>query len=115
MMKWLIILILVGMVVFMSFRVFALNKELLYAAERSAQIEQDNEELRRELMRLGKVNSENKSFLDELEQSVKEFENRMPLVLLEKYIPRKIFNDIKPIIERLQLFQESWRGGDRLQ
>ena len=106
-MKSVILSILIGLVVFLGFSISGLRKELLSVKEYARQTEERNSQLQRELMRLSRVNSENERFLSELEQNIKEFENKLPFSSLEKYIPKPILNDVKPIIENLQVFQKA--------
>ena len=106
-MKSVILFILIGLVVFLGFSISGLRKELLSVKEYARQTEERNSQLQRELMRLSRVNSENERFLSELEQNIKEFENKLPFSSLEKYIPKPILNDVKPIIENLQVFQKA--------
>ncbi|PIP18959.1 MAG: hypothetical protein COT38_02865 [Candidatus Omnitrophica bacterium CG08_land_8_20_14_0_20_41_16] len=106
-MKSVILFILIGLVVFLGFSISGLRKELLSVKEYARQTEERNSQLQRELVRLSRVNSENEKFLSELEQNIKEFENKLPFSSLEKYIPKSILNDVKPIIENLQVFQKA--------
>src|SRR3989338_152167 len=106
-MKSVILSILIGLVVFLGFSISGLRKELLSVKEYARQTEERNSQLQRELMRLSRVNSENERFLSELEQNIKEFENKLPFSSFEKYIPKPILNDVKPIIEKLQVFQKA--------
>ena len=106
-MKSVILFILIGLVVFLGFSISGLRKELLSVKEYARQTEERNSQLQRELMRLSRVNSENERFLSELEQNIKEFETKLPFSSLEKYIPKPILNDVKPIIENLQVFQKA--------
>jgi len=105
------IFILIGLVTLFGFNISGLRKELMAAREYARQIEERNSKLQRELMRLSRVNSENERFLSELEQNIKEFENKLPFSSLEKYIPKHILNDAKPIIEKLQVFQKVREDG----
>lgn len=106
-MKSAMVFILIGLVIFLGFSISRLRKELLTARKYATQAEERNSQLQRELMRLTRVNSENERFLDELEQSIREFESKLPFSSLEKYIPKHILNDVKPIIEKLQVFQKA--------
>ncbi len=110
-MKSAILFILIGLVAFLGFNISGLRKELLSTKENSRQIEERNSQLQRELMHLSRVNSENERFLSELEQTIKEFESKLPFSSLEKYIPKPILNDVKPIIEKLQVFQKAREDG----
>lgn len=110
-MKSAMVFILIGLVIFLGFSISRLRKELLTARKYATQAEERNSQLQRELMRLTRVNSENERFLDELEQSIREFESKLPFSSLEKYIPKHILNDVKPIIEKLQVFQKAREGG----
>ncbi|MDI6759041.1 MAG: hypothetical protein QMD94_05165 [Candidatus Omnitrophota bacterium] len=101
-MKLVLILILVGVVILVAFSASALRKELQAAREHSIRLEERNDKLQRELMRLSRVNHDNEQFLNELEQSFRELENKMPIENLERYIPKEMLKDIKPIIDRLQ-------------
>ena len=99
--------ILSAAIVGMAFNIFSLRKELQGVREQSVALEERNDILQRELMRVAGVNSENERFLDELEQSIREFDSKMPFDTLEKYIPKSMSNDIKPIIDRIRVFQEA--------
>lgn len=110
-MKLILIFILIGLVALFGFNISGLRKELMAAREYARQMEERNSQLQRELMRLSRINSENEKFLSELEQNIKEFESKLPFSSLEKYIPKPILNDVKPIIEKLQVFQKAREGG----
>jgi hypothetical protein len=105
-MKSTIIFVLIGLVVLFAFNISGLRKELLSTREYARQTEERNNQLQRETMRLSRANSENERFLSELEQNIREFESKLPFSSLEKYIPKPILNDVKPIIERLEVFQK---------
>jgi hypothetical protein len=105
-MKSTIIFVLIGLVVLFAFNISGLRKELLSTREYARQTEERNNQLQREMMRLSRANSENERFLSELEQNIREFESKLPFSSLEKYIPKPILNDVKPIIERLEVFQK---------
>lgn len=105
-MKFIIFFILVGLVVFLGLEVSGLRKELFFIKEYSRKAEGKNSQLQQDLARLSRVNSENEKFLGELRQSIREFEARLPFSSLEKYIPKPILNDIKPIIEKLETVAE---------
>lgn len=109
-MKSAIIFVLIGLVVLFGFNISGLRKELLSTREYARQTEERNNQLQREMMRLSRVNSENERFLSELEQNIREFESKLPFSSLEKYIPKPILNDVKPIIEKLRSFQEAREG-----
>jgi TolA-binding protein len=106
-MKSAILFILIGLVVFLGFSNSGLRKELLSIKEYVRQMEERNSQLQRELMRLGRVNSANEQFLNELEQNVRDLESKMPIETLERYIPKEMLKDIKPIIDRLRFLQET--------
>jgi len=110
-MKSAIIFVLIGLVVLFGFNISGLRRDLLSTREYARQTEERNSQLQRELMRLNRVNSENERFLSELEQNIREFENKLPFSSLKKYIPKPILNDVEPIIEKLQGFQKAREGG----
>lgn len=106
-MKLALILILIGVVIFMGFNIVSLKKEAQSSEELAANLRDRNDKLQSELMRLSRINNENQQFLNELEQNVKALESKMSIEALEKQIPKEIYKDIKPIIDRLQSLQET--------
>jgi len=106
-MKSVFIIFLTGLVIFLGFSVSSLRKELLNTRERTTFLEERNDSLQKELMRLNRVCSEKEQFLDEIEQSITELENKVPLETLQRHIPKKTWDEIKPIIDRLQAFREA--------
>lgn len=106
-MKSVLIVFLIGLVIFLSFSSSALRKELLNAREDLALLEERNNQLHKELRRLGMLYRENEQFLNELEQGVRELESKMPFATLKRYIPKQVLKDIKPIIDRLQVLQDA--------
>ncbi|MFZ2602833.1 MAG: hypothetical protein WAX79_02390, partial [Candidatus Omnitrophota bacterium] len=85
----------------------SLQKELLSARNNSAFYEKRSEDLQRELMRVNRILLEKERFLNEIEQSITELESKVELETLERYIPKKTWSEIKPIIDRLKAFQEA--------
>lgn len=106
-MKLVFILFLTGLVVFLGFSVFSLRKELLSAREHTVFIEERNNSLQKELMRFNRTCSEKGRFLIEIEQSITELESKVPLETLQRYIPKKTWDEKKPIVDRLQVFREA--------
>jgi len=106
-MKSALIIFLAGVTIFLGFSVSSLRKELLGERERIAFLEKGNDLLQAKLMNLSKVCSEKERFLNEIEQGIKELESKVPLETLERYTPKKTWDEIKPIIERLQAFREA--------
>jgi predicted PurR-regulated permease PerM len=106
-MKFALIFFLIGLVIVLGFNISTLRKELQNTIEDAEFMEERNNKLQRELMRLSRVNSENEQLLNELDQSLKEFNSKVPFATMKKYIPKRVWDDIKPIIDRLQVFQEA--------
>ena len=106
-MKSALIFFLIGLVIVLGFNIYALKKELRDTIEHAKFMEEGNNKLQRDLMRLNRANSENEQMLNELDQSLKEFNSKVPFATMKKYVPRRVWNDIKPIIDRLQVFQEA--------
>lgn len=106
-MKSVSILFLIGLVIVLGFNIVSLRKELRNTAEHAEFMEEGNNKLRMELTRLTKVNIGNERLLNELDQSLKEFDSKIPFSTMDKYIPEKVWDSIKPIIDRLQAFQEA--------
>ena len=106
-MKSALIIFSVGITIFMGFSVSSLRKELLSARQHTAFLEERNDLLQKKLMRLNRTCSEKDRFLNEIEQSITELESKVPLETLERYVPRKTWNEIKPIVDRLQAFLET--------
>lgn len=108
-MKFIFILLLIVLIIILGFNISALRKELRNAIEYSELIEERNDELQRKLIRLSEINSGNEKLLNELDQIIEEFDSKVPFVTMEKNIPKRMWNDIKPIINRIQVFQEARR------
>lgn len=105
-MKSALIFFLISLVIILGFNIYILRKELRNSVEYAEFMEKGNDGLRRELTRLNRVNNENEKLLNELDQILKEFNTKVPFAAMNKYIPKRVWNDIKPIIDRLQVFQE---------
>lgn len=105
-MKSALILFLICLVIVLGFNIYTLRKELRDTIEHANFMEEGNNKLQRDLMRLSRANSENEQMLNELDQSLKEFNSKVPFATMNKYVPKRVWNDIKPIIDRLQIFQE---------
>ena len=106
-MKSALIIFLVVLAIVLGFSVFSLRKEMLSAKESVAFYEKRSDDLQRELMRVNRVCDEKERFLNEIEQSITELESKVDLETLERYIPKKTWSEIKPIIDRLKAFQET--------
>ncbi|HAZ10160.1 MAG: hypothetical protein A2047_01425 [Omnitrophica bacterium GWA2_41_15] len=106
-MKSALIFFLIGLVIVLGFNIYTSRKELRDTIEHAKFMEEGNNKLQRDLMRLSRANSENEQMLNELDQSLKEFNSKVPFATMKKYIPKRVWNDIKPIIDRLQVFQET--------
>lgn len=110
-MKLALIIFLVVLVIVLGFSVSSLQKELVSVRESSAFYEKRNDDLQKELMRMNRVCDEKERVLNEIEQSVAELESKVDLETLERYIPKKTWSEIKPIIDRLQDFQRAREDG----
>jgi len=106
-MKSVLIIFLTGLVVFLGFSVSSLRKELLSASKYTVFLEERNNSLEKELMRLNRICNEKDRFLNEIEQSITELESKVPLETLERYVPKKTWDEIRPIVDRLQAFRET--------
>ena len=105
-MKLMLIIFLTVVSVLLGFSTFSLRKELTSVHENAAFHEKRSENLQRELMRVNRAYAEKERFLDEIEQNIVELESKVNLQTLEKYVPRKTWSEIKPIIDRLKTLQE---------
>ncbi|MDP2981312.1 MAG: hypothetical protein Q8N67_04545 [Candidatus Omnitrophota bacterium] len=106
-MKLALIIFLTGLVIFLGLSVFGLRKEFLNAREHTISLEERNDLLQKELMRLNRVCSEKERFLNEIKQGITELESKVPLETLERYTPKKTWDEIKPIVDRLRFLQET--------
>jgi predicted Holliday junction resolvase-like endonuclease len=106
-MKSALIILLVIAVIVLGFSVYSLQKEILTARESAVSYGKRSDDLQRELMRLTKGCNEKEQFLEEIEQSITELDRKIQLETIERYIPKKTWDEIKPIIDRLKAFQES--------
>jgi septal ring factor EnvC (AmiA/AmiB activator) len=105
-MKLTIIVLLVVCAGILGFCLFSARKELIGMHERYVFYEKRNEELQAELIRHKKDCAENKKLLSEIEQNIKELESKIQLATLERYLPDKTWNEIKPIIGRLRTLRQ---------
>lgn len=105
-MKSVLIIFLALIAVVLGFSVSSLRKELTSAQENAAFHEKRSEDLQRELMRVNRAYAEKERFLDEIEQSIAELESKVELETLERYIPKKTWSEIKPIIDKLKVLQQ---------
>jgi GTP1/Obg family GTP-binding protein len=106
-MKSALIFFLIGLVIILGFNISVLRKNLRDTAKHAEFIEEGNNKLRMELARMMKINNGNEQLLNELSQSLEEFNSKAPFESIKKYIPGKMWKGIKPIIDRLQAFQEA--------
>jgi hypothetical protein len=112
-MKLALIIFFSVLAIVLGFSASSLQKELLSARESNAFYEERNDDLQRELTRMNRAYNEKERFLNGIEQSIAEFKSKVELETLERNIPKKIWNEIKPIIDRLKTFQET-RENDSL-
>jgi TolA-binding protein len=110
-MKSTLIIVLAVLAIVLGFSVSSLQKELQGARKNTAFYEKRSDDLQRELMRMNRVCDEKERVLNEIEQSVTELESKVDLETLERYIPKKTWSEIKPIINRLQDFQRAREDG----
>ena len=103
-MKSAFIIFLVVLTIVLGLKGSSLQKELLSARESAASYEKRSDHLQRELMRVSRLYSEEERVLDRIEQSITELESKINLETLERYIPKKTWDEIKPIIDRLKAF-----------
>ncbi len=106
-MKSALIIFFAVLAVVLGFSVSSLQKELLSVRKDAAFYEKRNNDLQRELMHVTRAFDEKERFLNEIEQSITELESKVELETLERYIPKKTWSEIKPIIDRLKAFQET--------
>jgi chromosome segregation ATPase len=106
-MKLVLIILLVMAAIILGFRVYSLQKELLSTNVSLVSYEKRSDDLEMKLMRLTKECNEKEQFLEEIEQSITELDGKVQLETLERYIPKKTWDEIKPIIDRLKAFQET--------
>lgn len=83
----------------------ASQKEILTAKENATFYEKRSDDLQRELTRVNRACAEKEQFLNEIEQNIEELENRIQLETLERYLPKKTWSEIKPIVDRLKALQ----------
>ena len=106
-MKSFLIIFFAVSVVVLGFSAASLRKELISAQENAAFYEKKSGDLQRELMRINRLYVDKVRFLNEIEQSIAELESKVQLETLERYIPKKTWGEIKPIIDKLKAFQET--------
>ncbi|MDI6758295.1 MAG: hypothetical protein QMD94_01275 [Candidatus Omnitrophota bacterium] len=104
-MKSVLIILLGVSVIILGISLSTSQKELLIAKENAALYEKRNDDLQRELMRVNRVCGEKKWVLNEIEQNIEELEGKIQLEALERYLPKKTWDEIKPIVDRLKALQ----------
>ena len=105
-MKLALIIFLSVLAIVLGFSASSLQKELINVKEDSASYEKRSHDLQNELMRVNRACNEKERFLEEIEQSIRDLESKVELETLGRYIPKKTWSEIKPIIDRLKAFQE---------
>ncbi len=106
-MKFILTSLLGILVIILGLSVYNLQKEFSNARESAIFYSQRSDDLQSELMRLSKECAQKEEFLVEIEESITKLENKIQLENLERSIPKKTWDEIKPIIDRLRVFQES--------
>ena len=112
-MKLVSIILVAFIAVVLGLNVFSLRKELMSAQENTAFHEKRGDDLQRELMRVNRASMEKDKFIDEIERSIVELENKVGLQTLEKYVPKKTWGEIRPLIDRIHDWQ-AIRGNESL-
>ncbi|MDP3041667.1 MAG: hypothetical protein Q8N62_02900 [Candidatus Omnitrophota bacterium] len=116
-MKSALIIFLIVVVVVLGYRGSLLQKELLSVRGSAAFYEKRSDDLQRELMRMSSLYREEERILDGIEENIAELENKINLETLERYIPKKTWDEIKPVVDRLQSFgkerEKSRLSGDQ--
>lgn len=105
-MKLVLIIFFAVLAIILGFGVSSLQKELLSERNKAVACGRSNDDLRRELIDIKRVRADQERLLDEIEQSIALLENKVDFKKLERYIPKKTWSEIKPIIDRLRGFQE---------
>lgn len=106
-MKSALIIFLAMLAIVLGFRVYSLQKELLRVSKNTAFYEKRGDYLERELMRVNLAYNEKERLLAEIEQGITELESKVQLETLERYVPKKTWDEIKPIVDSLQAFLEA--------
>ena len=105
-MKSALIVFLAMLAIVLGFRVYSLQKELLRVSKNAVFNEKRSDYLERKLMRVNRAYNEKERLLAEIEQGITELESKVQLETLERYVPKKTWDEIKPIVDRLQVFLE---------
>jgi hypothetical protein len=105
-MKWVIIVLLTAVVVVLGLNVSSLQKELVSANARAELYNKRSDELQYEVMRVSRAYDGEKRIVHEIEESITELENKVQLETLQRSIPKKTWDEIKPIIDKLKAFRE---------
>ncbi len=105
-MKSALIILLVISVIILGIGFSASQKELVTAKKSAAFYEKRSDDLQRELARVNRDCAGKERILNEIEQNIEELESRIQLETLERYLPKKTWAEIKPIIDRLKALQE---------
>jgi len=112
-MKSAIITILVVVAIVLGFSVYSLQKELLNTKESAALSEKGNDDLQRELMRVNRLHADKERILSGIEEAVAELDSKIDLKTLEKHIPKKKWNEIEPVIDKLKAFQQERKSEEK--
>ncbi len=105
-MKPLIFTILVVVAVILATRAYYLQKELFILQDSSMLCGKKIEYLQQELMRLNSIQADKDRILNEIEGALMELESKVDLKDLERHIPRKKWDEIGIVIDKLKAFQQ---------
>lgn len=101
-MKTGITVILAVIVIALSMSVFFLKRDLARAKTSEEFYQKRGDDLQNEVMLLRKINDDRDRTLHEISESVAQLERKVELETLRRYVPKKTWDEVSPIIEKLK-------------
>jgi phage regulator Rha-like protein len=101
-MKWLVVIFLILLTVFMAFSFFFLEEKLLEEKRQSQFYLNKSNDLERRLIFLERAYQNKERTLEEIKAALGDLEDKVQLETLQRYVPKDTWNQINPIINRLR-------------
>ncbi len=106
-MKWVGSFILASIFIFLGYRVFSLHGELLETRKQVLELKNESLLAKEETVYWKTWYHKKEKTLSEIERNIAELEDKISLDTLKQHVPRKVWDEIEPIIDRLQALQET--------
>jgi Tfp pilus assembly protein PilN len=109
-MKSTVIVLLSVLILYLGFNIYYLREDIQLVEDRAVFYEKRSDELHEEVLRLSRLNNTQEKLLNEIEITLDELDTKIQLKTLKRYVPKKIWVEISPIIDRLRQWQNFRQG-----